>query len=193
MYIGVSQLNMLSELNSHEKMRRKNAEEAYRKHDQHHEGKEEKIAKLLTEKLLSSEQLRVNELDAGQVKQVHLPIGKSLEETISLWQNVRTKALTGPERTAVDYQLASKASTNIRRTEAQLGLNRQANSEVDAAVHKEREAVFTRLTEEFSTPVEERKYEQQQKYKRAVTAYSFQVQMKLNGFKVNTPSFLKIA
>ncbi len=193
MYVGVSQLSTLNERSMTERIRRQNAEEAYRRNDQYHERKEDKIAQLLLDKLLNDKKAKTNALGAGQVKQVHLPIGKSLEETITLWQDVRNEALMVPEPTTTDYQLASKASTNIRRAQAQLGLNRKANTEVDFAVHKEREAAFTRMTEEFSTPVEGTIYDQKQKYKRAISAYSFQVQMKLNGFKVNTPSFLKIA
>lgn len=193
MYIGVSQLNTLSERNIQERIRRQSAEEAYRKDHEYHERKEDKMAKLLTKMLLEDDEPKLRRRDAGQIKPVHMPLGKSLEETINLWKDVRNEALIGPEPTTADYQLASKASMNIRRTEAQLGLNRQANSAVDAAVHQERQAVFTRMTEEFSTPIEAKIYDQQQKYKRATSAYSFQVQMKLNGFKVNTPSFLKIA
>lgn len=194
MYVGVNQLHLFNERSINERLRRQNAEEAYRRNDHYHEDKKDKIAQLLMEELFGEEkQKEPTLLGAGQMKQVHLPIGKTLEETIDMWQDVRTEALTVPEPTTADYQLASKASSNIRRAQAQLGLNQQANSEVDSAVHREREAVFTRMTEEFQTPVEETLYNHQQKFKRAITAYSFQVQMKLNGFKVNTPSFLKVA
>lgn len=193
MYVGVNQLNLFNERSMNERLRRQNAAEAYRRSDQYHERKEDKIARLLIGELVSDKEPAVNTLGAGQVKQVHLPTGKTLEETIELWQDVRTEALAVPEPTSADYQLASKASSNIRRSQAQLALDQKASREVDTAVHLEREAEFTRMTKEFSTPVEETLYDRQQKYTRAITAYSFQVQLKLNGFKVNTPSFLKIA
>lgn len=193
MYIGGMQLNTIYDRNINERIRRQSALEAYQKDENYHKRKADKIAQFLIEEFVDNSEPQVATLGAGQVKQVHLPIGKSLEETIALWQGVRAEALTEPEPTTADYQLASKASMNIRRLEAQLGLDQQASSEVDAAVHQERQFAFTRMTEEFLTPIEETLYNHKKKHERAVTAYTFQVQMKLNGFKVNTPSFLKIA
>lgn len=193
MYIGVSQFHASNERMINERIQRRNATEAYRRDEKYHKPTSEQFAEKLMADLIGDEKEPISSLEAGQMKQVHLPLGKSLEETIWLWQDVRAEALASPEPTTTDYQLASKASSNIRQAEAQLGLNRQANSEVDAAIHLERQSAFTRMAEEFSTPIEETIYNHKEKYKRAVTAYTFQVQLKLNGFKVNTPSFLKIA
>lgn len=195
MPIGLSQLTATNDLLFNERLRRKNAEEAYRKIEDYDNRKQEAILHLINEKLAKPEGdiKDVNSLGAGQVKQVHLPIGKTLEETISLWSNVRTEALSQPEPTTADYQLAAKASSNIRHAQSQLGLEQQATTEVNAKVNEEISADFAQLQMAFFSPIEQTVFERQQKYKQAVTAYSFQVQLKMNGFKVDTPSFLKVA
>lgn len=195
MAIGLSQLTASNDLFVNERVRRKNAEEAYRKIEDYDNRKQEAILHLINEKLAEPEETtkEANSLGAGQVKQVHLPVGKTLEETIFLWRDVRTEALSQPEPTTADYQLAAKASSNIRRAESQLGLEKQAMTEVEAKVSEETSADFAQLQMTFPTPIEQTLFEREQKFKQAVSAYSFQVQMKMNGFKVDTPSFLKIA
>lgn len=195
MYIGLSQQTASNDLFLNERVRRKNAEEAYRKIEQYDSGTQEAILKLISEKLAEPEQVKkeANTLGAGQVKQVHIPIGKTLEETIALWRNVRSEALAAAEPTTADYQLAGKASSNIQRAQSQQGLDQQASTEINAAVQEASEAELAQLSMEFPTRIEQTLFEQKQKYQRAITAYSFQVQLKMKGFKIDTPSFLRVA
>lgn len=194
MYIGLGQQTASNDL-LNERVRRKNAEEAYRKNEEYDSNTQEAILKLISEKLAETEQVKeeINTLGAGQVKQVHLPIGKTLEETIALWGDVRSQALATPEPTTADYQLAAKASSNIQRAQSQLGLDQQAATEVGTAVHEESKAAFAQLAMEFPTKIEQTLFEQEQKYQRAISAYTFQVQLKMNGFKIDTPSYLRVA
>lgn len=194
MYIGLGQQAVSNDLLFNERVRRKNAEEAYRKNEKYDSNTQEAILKLISEKLAVPKQVKEeNALGAGQVKQVHLPIGKTLEETIALWGDVRSQALSTPEPTTADYQLAAKASSNIQRAQSQLGLDQQAATEVDIAVQEESKAAFAQLAMGFPTKIEETLFERQQKFQRAISAYTFQVDLKMNGFKVNTPSFLRVA
>lgn len=195
MYIGLSQQKASNDLFLNERVRRKNAEEAYRKIEQYDSGTQEAILKLISEKLTDPEQVKkeANPLGAGQVKQVHIPIGKTLEETIALWRNVRSEALAAAEPTTADYQLAGKASSNIQRAQSQQGLDQQASTEINGAVQEASEGELAQLSMEFPTRIEQTLFEQKQKYQRAITAYSFQVQLKMNGFKIDTPSFLRVA
>lgn len=195
MYIGLSQQTASNDLLLNERVRRRNAEEAYRKNEKYDHHTQEAILKLISDQLAEPEQVKeeASSLGAGQMKQIHLPIGKTLEETIALWGNVRSEALATPEPTTADYQLAAKASSNIQRAESQLGLDQQATTAVSTAIQEESNAAFSRLSMEFPTQIEQTLFERQQKFQRAVSAYSYQVQLKMSGFKIDTPSFLRVA
>lgn len=132
-------------------------------------------------------------LGAGQLKQIHVPTGKTLEETIAIWKDVRTEALSTIEPTTAEYQLAAKATANIQRAQSQLGLDQQAATEVNAAVNEEVQGAFAQRSMAFPTIIEQTVFKQEQKYKQAMSAYSFQAQLKMNGFKIATPSFFRIA
>ena len=67
------------------------------------------------------------------MKQVAFPIGKTLEETIDLWRDVRTEAISVPQPTTADHQLAATASSKITQTEAQIGLI-IGHSEIECAM-----------------------------------------------------------
>lgn len=195
MAIGLSQLTASNDLLLNERVRRRNAQEAYRKIEDYDNDRQEAILHLINEEVTGPKRVRNEELSlgAGQVKQVHLPVGKTLEETIFLWSDIRTKALSTPKPTTADYQLAAKASSNIRRAESQLGLEQQASREVDTNVSEETSADFAKLQMQFTTPIEQTLFEREKKYEQAISAYAFQVQLKMNGFKVDTPSIFKIA
>lgn len=190
MYIGVSQQTAQADSFISDRMKRKNAEEAYKKIEKYDSGIQEAILQLINEKLGEPDDAPKEEqtLNAGQAQQIQLPIGKTLEETIALWGDVRSEAISTP-----DYQLVAKASSKIQRAQSQLGLNQQAATEINTAVQKEAQLATSRLSMEFPTKIERTVFEQEQKYKRAISAYSFQVQLKMNGFKVDAPSFLRIA
>lgn len=125
----------------------------------------------------------ITDLGAGQLKQVALPIGKTLEETITIWRNVRADAISEPEPTTADYQLAAKASANIMRTEAQIALHnlakRMRESGNDAQTLSSKDAgQATQL---------------QLLFNKAASSYSFQNDMKKSGFQIGWPEFYKSA
>ena len=104
MYVRLAQVSGQDYLIRNDALRRRNAEIAY--------NREEKY-KAVNQKILeASENINANKtvvkeadvsrqefkgLGAGQMKQVSLPIGKTLEETIDLWRDVRTEAISVPE------------------------------------------------------------------------------------------------
>ena len=172
-------------------IRRRNAEMAYNSSDKYKIDNKKTLESL--ENLLKGKKevkeaevprQEFNKLGAGQMKQVALPIGKTLEETINLWQNVRTEAISGPQPTTADYQLAATASSKIRQVEVELGLQQQAMSRAEMT-----KSVSTELpsTTDRETLIREKRYEQ------AITSYSFHVQMQKNGFKHESPSFQEVA
>lgn len=173
----------------HDQLRRRNAETAYESFGKYSGEKQKEVKQLLAE----ASGKKVESLGAGQVKQVHLPIGKTLEETIALWHDVRTEALSVPKPTTADYQLAAKASSQIRHAEAQLGLHQSAQTEINTAVQHEQEVIAAQSAMEYPTAIERELFELEKKYERAISSYSYQVQMKMNGFQIATPSFFKIA
>lgn len=193
MYIGLSQINALNDSLLNLQGRRRNAEAAYSSHEKYSGDKKKEVQRLLAAQPTAVSKQQFEQLGAGQVKQVHLPIGKTLEETITLWRDVRTEALSVPEPTTADYQLAAKASSQIRQAEAQLGLHARAHAEIDAAVKQEFEANMSQTKMEFPTTIDRELFEREKKYERAISSYSFQVQMKMNGFQIDSPSFFKIA
>ncbi|MDS9472348.1 hypothetical protein [Sporosarcina pasteurii] len=187
MRIGLGQV-VFNESPLHIQLRKRNAETAYQSFEKYSGQKQMEVQQFLTEK-----PARKSELGAGQVKQVHLPIGKTLEETIALWRDVRSEALSVPEPTTADYQLAVKASSQIRHAEAQIGLHQKAQTEINSAVQNEKETAVVQSAMEFPTAIERELFELEKKYERAIESYSYQVQMKMNGFQIEKPSFFKIA
>lgn len=119
-----------------------------------------------------------NKLGAGQMKQVALPIGKTHEETIDLWRDVRAEAISGPQPTTADFQLAATASSKIRQVEVELGLHQQTES---------------RIKIQTMDSTDKEMLNSQKRYEQAITSYSFHVQMQKNGFKHDLPSIQKIA
>jgi len=119
-----------------------------------------------------------NKLGAGQMKQVILPIGKTLEETIDLWRGVRAEAISGPKPTTADFQLAATASSKIRQVEVELGLHQQTASKI-------KKGTFASTNQEMLISLK--------RYEQAITSYSFHIQMQKNGFKHDLPSIQKIA
>ena len=172
-------------------IRRRNAEVAYNSSDKYKIDNKKSLESL--ENLLNGKKevkeaelprQEFNKLGAGQMKQVALPIGKTLEETINLWRDVRTEAISGPQPTTADYQLAATASSKIRQVEVELGLHQQAKSETAMTKSASMELP---ITTDWETLIMEKRYEQ------AITSYSFQVEMQKNGFKHESPSFQKAA
>lgn len=191
-------------------IRRRNAEVAYDRHEDYNATMKKKLSQLENlirgnvepetaipnEKVVAEQvvqEKRNEQLDAGQIKRISLPLGKTLEETIRLWRDVRTDAISVPQPTTADQQLASKASAEIRKTEAQIGLNLRANSEIDLAARQANLDIAEVTSKEFTSSVERELHKLQKKYEQAISSYSYHVQMKQSGFAIETPSFYKIA
>ena len=186
-----------------EAIKRRNAEDAFARHMKYNGDNQKtltKLEELITGKKdlveVGSSPNDVKKLDAGQVKQIALPTGKTLEETIDLWRDVRSEAISAPEPTTADYQLAANASAEIRQTEAQIGLDKQAKSETELAQAKAAinlAKTDTSASMEHPTVADREAYELQKRYEQAISSYSFHVQMKENGFEIERPSFYKVA
>lgn len=172
-------------------IRRRNAETAYNSSDKY-KIDNKKTVESLENLLIAKKEVNVtevprqefNKLGAGQMKQVALPIGKTLEETINLWQNVRTEAISIPQPTTADYQLAATASSKIRQVEVELGLHQQTMSRIETAKSTSMELP---MRTDRETLIMEKRYE------KAITSYSFQVDMHKNDFKHESPSFQSVA
>jgi hypothetical protein len=186
-------------LQRYDVVRRKNAEAAYDRHARYN-GENQKVLKELDALLTGdsgpattrSDRQPLQTLDAGQVKQVTFPVGKTLEETIDLWRGVRADALSVPEPSTADYQLAATASAKIMQTEAQIALEKRAQSEVEAELFHEELQTASVASEDLPSLDREVLLLQKQ-YDQAISSYSFHVQMKRNGFEIERPSFYKIA
>lgn len=166
-------------------IRRRNAEVAYNSGDKYKIDNKKTLESLKKEvKEAEVPRQEFNKLGAGQMKQVALPIGKTLEETIHLWQDVRTEAISTPQPTTADYQLAATASSKIRQVEVELGLHQQAVSRSELAKSASLELPTTTDRE---TLIMEKRYEQ------AINSYSFQIEMEKNNFKHESPSFHSVA
>jgi len=131
------------------------------------------------------DQKRVQVLDAGQLKQVALPVGKTLEETINIWRGLRSKAISTPEPTTADNQLAAKASAEIMQTEAKIALHNMGKKFKDMSAVKNNSVQ--------STYNDARDTSQLERFEKAVSTYSFQSQMKQNDFKTTLSEFSQTA
>lgn len=162
---------------------RKNAENAYERHHLFNGIHRKQTAKSeMVEKTGSFQKL-----GAGQVKQVAVPVGKTPEETKEIWQGVRREAISSPDPTTADYQLVAKASSYIRKVEAQMALHQQAKTKVDGAAKEEELVSGSPVDGDRESIVKQRRYEQ------AIASYSFHMQMKKHGFEIKSPSFYRIA
>lgn len=177
--------------------RRRTAEVAYKRHESYNGENQKQVERL--ERVISGKaeanasQQAFQKLGAGQMKQVTLPIGKTLEETIDLWQAVRTEAISVPQPTTADYQLAATASSKIRRVEGQMGLHHQAKSEIDIAAREEAAAAIEPASIELSSTIDREMHKLQKRYEQAISSYSYHVQMQKKGFEIDSPSFYRIA
>ncbi|MHA6258914.1 hypothetical protein ACXYMX_03260 [Sporosarcina sp. CAU 1771] len=197
---------ILSQVSMHDKMqrvdiaKRRNAEIAYGRQEKYnvdHQKKLEALEQLIKGKTdresIQIKKSKVSELGAGQVKQVTIPVGKTLEETIDLWKNVRSEAISRPEPTTADFQLAAKATSTIMQTEAQITLHNYAHSEIDRATKVEEAESMKLASMELPSKLDFEVLEKQKRFEHAISTYSFHVQMKQQGFEIALPSFYKVA
>ncbi len=177
--------------------RRRNAESAYNRTIQYN-GQNQKTVKDLESLLIGKKEPEIvqaesKELGAGQMKQIVLPVGKTLEETIDSWRGVRAEAISEPEPTPADYNLAATASAKIMRTEAQIMLHNRAQSEIEAISAREEADTAKMASIELPSVLEREILIMQKQYEKAISSYSFQVLMKQKGFEIDRPSFYKVA
>lgn len=180
--------------------RRRNAESAYGRHIQYN-GQNQKTVEDLESLLMGKTEPEIvqpvrqehQELGAGQMKQIALPVGKTLEETIDIWRNVRSEAISEPEPTTADYNLAATASAKIMQTETQIALDKKGMSGIEMASVREQTDSAKAATIELPSGVGRELLIMQRRYEQAISSYSFQVQMKQKGFEFDRPSFYKSA
>lgn len=187
------------QLQRHQATQRKNAESAYTRSAQYNEGNKKTLEKLEALLLGENEQespvvknvsddstqieQREPQLGAGQVKQVNLPLGKTLEETIASWRLIRSDAISEPEPTTADYQLAAKASANIMSIEAQIALHNMAKEIRDSS--KDSSTLSSRNAAQAT--------KMQLLFDKAASSYAYQNEMKEKNFQVGWPEFYKSA
>lgn len=180
-------------------VRRRSAEHAYDRQADYN-GRNQKtlgdLEALLTGKKESAVQLESRDfkkLDAGQVKQIALPLGKTLEETVDAWRDVRREAISSPEQTTAQQQLAATASAKILETEAQMALEKRQETQMKLeASRSTTESLQAAAVELASSPNREELLERK-RFEKAISAYSVQVEAKQNSFSLQWPSFYKTA
>lgn len=171
------------QLQRYDSVRRKNAENAYERQtdfrEQTQKTKEDLVA-LLRGNSQSVEQPQdtkkdIPKLDAGQVKNISIPLGNNLEETMDIWRNVRREAYSESPPTTADYQLASEASVKLSKAELQLALHNRAKTirdQVDAV---------------SNNPITDGPSRMQQKYSHAFSIYQVQNQARMNQYQMQEP------
>lgn len=177
-----------------EAIKRRNAEDAYdrtSKYNGNHQKTLSKLEAMITGKeelpQTESDLKKADQLDAGQVKQIAMPLGNSLEETIDLWRDVRSEANSVPEPTTADHQLAAKASAEIRHVEGQLSLINRVPHE--KFLQADLKAAFTSLPSKEEIEAKER----QKRFERAISSYAFHAEAKSNNYQIEWPRFYKVA
>ncbi|MFS0575951.1 hypothetical protein AB1K83_09960 [Sporosarcina sp. 179-K 3D1 HS] len=188
------------QIQRYDAIRRRNAETAYDRNVQYN-GRNQKTIEELEALLVGKKEPasdsevkpEVRQLDAGQMKQVALPLGKTLEETIDLWRDVRADALTEPEPTTAEYQLAATASAKIRQTEAQIAIQNRIRSDMEQNAAQQ-ETVATNIpTTELPSAEERELYLMQKRFQQAISAYTVQADARQNGYAMEGPSFSRTA
>ncbi|WP_342536866.1 hypothetical protein [Sporosarcina sp. FSL K6-3508] len=178
------------QLQRYDAVRRRNAENAYERQSEfrEHTNKTKEDLEVLLRGVqepveqASEEKSRFQKLDAGQVKNIAIPLGNNLEETIDLWRDVRREAYSVPEPTTADYQLGSKASAKIAQAELQLALHNRAKTIRDQMSASN--ALFTPLEVMTDTGADHI----QKRYDNAFSAYSLQNQAKINHYQIESPA-----
>lgn len=175
------------QLQRYDAVRRRNAENAYERQTEFREQTNKSIEDLeallrgesepaeQTAAQVSNERSDFQKLGAGQVKNIAIPLGNNLEESIELWRDVRREAYSVPEPTTADYQLGSKASAKIAEAELQLSLHNRAK-----AIREQMSAVSGR-TEAVPVDLMQRRYEN------AFSVYNIQSQARNNQYKIEWP------
>lgn len=183
------------QLQRYDAVRRRNAEQAYDRQAEYN-GRNQKtlndLEALLTGKNepdIQPDSQEFRKLDAGLVKQVILPLGKTLEETIDAWRDVRREAISVPEPTTADHQLAATASAKIMDTEARLALQMRERTQRDVEVSREKAEALKVASMDLPTDLEREVLLERKRFVKAISAYSIQTEAKRNGFIAEWPRF----
>ncbi|MFS0690847.1 hypothetical protein AB1K89_16545 [Sporosarcina sp. 179-K 8C2 HS] len=187
------------QMQRYDAVRRKSAEQAYYRNADYN-GRNQKtlddLEALLTGKSEPEsvqESREFKKLDAGQVKQIALPLGKTLEETIDAWRDVRREAVSVQEPTTADHQLAATASAKIMETETRLALQKREQSQMEAEANRAKAEEFKVASMDLPTDLEREVLLEQKRFAKAISAYSIQVEAKQNGFIAEWPSINRTA
>ncbi|WP_252501861.1 hypothetical protein [Sporosarcina sp. Marseille-Q4943] len=187
------------QMQRYDAVRRKSAEQAYYRNADYN-GRNQKTLNDLEALLIGKnepeavqESREFEKLDAGQVKQIALPLGKTLEETIDAWRDVRREAVSVQEPTTADHQLAATASAKIMETEARLALQKREQSQMEAEANRAKAEAFKVAAMDLPTDVEREVLLEQKRFAQAISAYSIQVEAKRNGFIAEWPSINRTA
>ncbi len=188
------------QLQRYDAIRRKNAANAYDRNVQYN-GQNQKILEKLEALLMGkddpqivqSEHQELQELGAGQMKQVVLPIGKTLEETIDLWRDVRSDAVSVAEPTTADHQLAATASAKIMQTETQIALQKFMQSEFEVTMARKEVETGNIVSFELPVGVDREAFMMQKRFEQAISTYAFQAEAKQKGYDFDEPQFSKVA
>lgn len=188
------------QLQRYDAIRRKNAANAYDRNVQYNGQNQkmlEKLEAILMEKdepqIVQPEHQELQELGAGQMKQVVLPIGKTLEETIDLWRDVRSDAVSVSEPTTADYQLAATATAKIMQTETQIALQKIVQTEFEATMAKKEIETENIVSFELPVGVDREAFMMQKRFEQAISTYAFQADAKQKGYELDEPQFSKVA
>lgn len=178
----------------YENAKKRSAEVAYTRHADYtggNEAKRDELAQRLTATQADPQPQEFRKLDAGQLKQVALPLGETLEETIASWRNVRSEALSKTDPSEVDHQLAAAASAKIMEAEAQLALEDRLRSAQLAEASLENSMVKPQQSKsatDSSLADAMRKL-----YDQAAAAYAIQSDAKQHGYMGASPAYSLIA
>ncbi|PID21635.1 hypothetical protein CSV61_07995 [Sporosarcina sp. P3] len=171
------------QLQRYDAVRRKNTENAYERQTEFRElaqkTKDDLVA-LLRGNLPPIEnsgetQQDFKKLGAGQVKNISIPLGNNLDETIDLLREVRKEAYSESPPTIADYQLASNASAKINQAELQIALHNRAKT------------IRDQMSTVDSTVATNGPSRMQQQYSHAFSIYQVQHQARMRQYEMDQP------
>ena len=195
--VSISSNPAVTENTRYENARKRSAEVAYTRHADYaggNEAKRNELAQRLTNTQTDVQPAQSNEfkkLGAGQLKQVALPLGETLEETIQSWRQVRSEALSNPEPSEVDHQLVAAASAKIMEAEAQLALEDRLRSAQLAEASRGNS--LTQPQQSNSETNSTLADAMRKLYDQAAAAYAIQTGAKQHGYMTASPAYSLIA
>ncbi|WP_025783242.1 hypothetical protein [Sporosarcina sp. D27] len=199
--VSISMNPIVTENTRYENARKRSAEVAYTRHANYAGGNEAKRNELAQRLANENENANADsqpmqtkefkKLGAGQLKQIALPLGETLEETIQSWRHVRSEALSNPDPSEVDHQLAAAASAKIMEAEAQLALeDRLRSAQLAEASHED----SLMQSQDSNTATDSSLAEAMRKlYDQASEAYAIQTSAKQHGYKEASPVYSLVA